>query len=506
MNPLMDSWQKLTALLEKYGMEPPPLEEPETPVLRVLVVGPFSAGKSSLLNALTDMDLLPVDITATTLFPTELRCGENAVRVHRDGMIQTVGLGDLRILDPAGVTRLEVICKAPFLRRIPGLLLVDTPGLDSTAAQEAALHGELKSCGCCILVFPADDPVMKPGTAEALAALPEGIPVLAFLNKCDKLPPDELDAAAEYLQDSLEKLLAHHGIPLGRVSAAEKDVGPLQEALLDLQTRIHTQSPMTQTFRQEAACLRWYLRLHLRANELVDAGAEERIGRLEKMSGRLRRLAEEERTRFEEKLKDGLLRVQEQLAESVREIALPVELLLADGKDPFVYVEDFLREVVASCYRRDFFPYAKNYLQSIGELTRLRERPDALESGAEGALFSPKALELQMDGEPFPGMADLFANATMALNCLTRSQKRTAAKRTAESLLPALEEIAAESAGKVLRTQADRLRREAGTILQWKHALAEKALASPPKHTDEEAVLRADLDALDALLGDISAP
>lgn len=501
MNPWIEPWERLTALMEKHGLEIPPPAEPETPVLRVPVIGPFSAGKSSLLNALVGKELLPVGITATTIYPTELSCGDNAVRVHRNGFVQTAGLGELRRLDPAGVTRLEVTCDAPFLRQIPGLLLVDTPGLDSTAAQETALRDELKACGGCILIFPADDPVMKPGAAAVLAALPKGTPVLAFLNKCDKLLPDELDASAEYLRASLQKLPELGQVPVGRVSAGQNSVEPLREALLALQSRDRGQSNAARAIRREAVPLRRYLCLRLEAQELIGAGAEDRVAALLKRRERLRQSMKGERARFEERLKSTFSRMYEQLAASVSEIALPVETLLGSGKDPTPYVEDFFRELIVSCYQRDFLPDAKSYLRGIGALMRLRAHPEDFEPITDEDLFPPTALDLRMGDDPFTGVSDMLSQTLMSLNCQVRSKRREAAKRAAASLSPELGKIARETAALLLRERADALLREGEKALRQEEALAEKAFAAPLRHTDAESALRADLEALDAILG-----
>lgn len=502
MNPLTDAWARLTALMKEYGLDIPAPGKLETPVLRVPVIGPFSAGKSSLLNVLAGMDFLPVGITATTLYPTELRHGKNAARIHRDGMIQAAEPGALRRLDPDGVTRVEAACDLPFLRQIPGLVLVDTPGLDSTAAQETLLREELKACGGCILIFPADDPVMKPGTAAALANLPTGAPVLAFLNKCDKLLPDELDASAEFLRATLKKLPGLGDVPVGRLSARKKEVEPLREALLALQSRPQPRNPMARTIRREALSLRRYLCLRLEAKELIDSSAEERSIILLARLNRLRQSVNGERTRFEAKLKSCLQRMDDQLTATLNEIALPLETMLGGGKDPTRYVEDFFRELVTSCYQRDFLPDAKSYLRGIGALMRLQKHSEAFEPVSDGDLFPPSALDLRLGDNLFPGAADLLSQTLMSLNCLTRSKKREAAKRAAASLLPHLRQIAREAAAQILLEQAGSLRREAEKLLRHEEALTEKAFA-PSRHTKTEEALRADLETLDALLASL---
>lgn len=496
MNPWMDAWARLTVLREKYGLGAAASGQSEMPVTKVPVIGPFSAGKSSLLNALAQRELLPVGITATTSFPTELRLGEDALRVHRNGSVETLELEALHSLDPAGVTRLEVVCDLPFLRRIPGLLLIDTPGLDSTKEQEALLREELKTCGGCILIFPAEAPVVKPGVAAVLSGLPADAPVLAFLNKCDKLLADELDACADYLRISLGKLPGMNAVPVGRISACERDVGPLREALLDLQIRVaQGQDSMAAAIREAALSLRRYLYLCLKAAELIGAGAEEQTAAFQAQMQHLRKWTDSERKRFETKLEECLRRAGGQVVKDLAEIALPVETLLGAGKNPTDYVEDFFRELVASCYQRDFLPDVKGCLYTIDALTQLREQETFTAPFADRISIP----ELQLGDDPFPGAGDRLSQALMSLNCLPRLRRRDAAKRMTASLLPALSKLAEESAQRILRRQADILRQEVENALLQEEILAEKAFKPFGPDFDEPA-LRADLEKVEAIL------
>lgn len=498
MNPWMDAWARLTVLREKYGLDAAP-GEPEMPVTRIPVVGPFSAGKSSLLNTLAQRDLLPVGITATTVFPTELRLGEDALRVHRDGAVETLALEALNGLDHTGVTRLEVVCDLPFLRRIPGLLLIDTPGLDSTKEQEALLREELKSCGGCILIFPAEAPVVKPGVAAVLSGLPAGAPVLAFLNKCDKLLADELDACADYLSASLAKIPGLGQVAVGRISACQKDVGPLREALLDLQIRTaQNQAATAAAIRETALSLRRYLYLCQKAAELIGAGTEEQAAAFEGQMNRLQKWTDSERVRFETSLEACLRRAGQQTVNDMAEIALPVETLLGAGKNPTGYVEDFFRELVSSCYQRDFLPDVKSCLYTIDALTQLREQ-DTFTAPFADRIPLPA---LQMEDEPFPGAGDRLSQALMSLNCLPRLRRRDAAKRMTASLLPELSRLAGESAQRILRRHTDMLRQEVEKALKQEEAMAKKAF-QPLGPDFDEAALRTDLETVETILSRI---
>ncbi|RUS46290.1 dynamin family protein [Cohnella sp. AR92] len=120
-------------------------------LLTIAFCGHFSAGKSTLVNALMGADLLPSSPIPTTANVVTVRDGEPAAHVlfrSKDGRttetpnLPVERLNDLAI-DGEGVASIDVTYPVPLLRG--GLALVDTPGVDSTdgahrAATESALH------------------------------------------------------------------------------------------------------------------------------------------------------------------------------------------------------------------------------------------------------------------------------------------------------------------------------------------------------------------------------
>ncbi|CAI6081121.1 dynamin family protein [Cohnella sp. JJ-181] len=113
--------------------------------------GHFSAGKSTLVNALCGAQLLPSSPIPTSANVVTIANGEPSVRVEfvgKDGSVKEIPgvsverLGDLAV-DGEGVSSIDVRYPIPLLG--DALALVDTPGVDSTdgahrAATESALH------------------------------------------------------------------------------------------------------------------------------------------------------------------------------------------------------------------------------------------------------------------------------------------------------------------------------------------------------------------------------
>ncbi len=139
---------------------------------RVVFVGGFSTGKSTLLNALLEGPWLPARVSPTTAVPTEMHWGEapRLTLVQRDGADVALPVEALRDtlalhahdareataelsdrFDDAAYARLEL--PAPLLR--DGVVLVDTPGLDDDPARTARTLAALPDADAAVVVLHA---------------------------------------------------------------------------------------------------------------------------------------------------------------------------------------------------------------------------------------------------------------------------------------------------------------------------------------------------------------
>ena len=93
----------------------------------IAVMGEFSSGKSSLINLLTDMDLLPTQVTATRLPPIWMRYGSGApYRVDQSGRKHPVDWSDMSSIPLKDTRYIRLYCQAEILERCD---LIDTPGI-----------------------------------------------------------------------------------------------------------------------------------------------------------------------------------------------------------------------------------------------------------------------------------------------------------------------------------------------------------------------------------------
>ncbi len=201
--------------------------------LQVAVVGQFKRGKSSLLNALLGIPVLPMGVVPLTAITTVLSAGPPLLRLEfldgkhierlsadLDGL--RAGLATLVTEEgnPAnlfGLRQVEARLLAPLLAR--GVVLLDTPGIGSTLRHntEAALAA-LPECDLALFVVSPDPPITEAELAYLAQVRAAAARVVVVLNKVDTQEPEE---CAETLRFLRRVLTEQAGLP------AETEIFPV---------------------------------------------------------------------------------------------------------------------------------------------------------------------------------------------------------------------------------------------------------------------------------------
>jgi signal recognition particle receptor subunit beta len=170
--------------------------------LRVVVIGEFRRGKSTLLNTLVNRNVFPVDLDVTTAVVTTLQWGdEDRAVIHHTGSqtADQAGRGEEVPLDRvrdfvteqrnpgnrAHVTLAELY--APIEKLRSGLVLVDTPGLGSVNyLHTAATREYLANADAVIFVASATQPLTTRELGYVKDALGHTPHFITALSKSDE--------------------------------------------------------------------------------------------------------------------------------------------------------------------------------------------------------------------------------------------------------------------------------------------------------------------------------
>lgn len=243
--------QALTDLFTKYELSSLSISElnryAEQFKVRVPFVGPFSAGKSSLLNALLETKQFATSNDPQTALPAEIIFSAEPVYQARlaDGThtplnAETVLNNDLGTF--SSDTFLEVGLPVEFLQAIPHLCLVDMPGWDSGNNEHGKAIDQYitKSSAYCI-VISVEDGTLHESIAEALEELKlHATPIILLINKIDKVSEDDIEKSVDVIEREVERILGKETFATIAVSARpkrEQGIESVKDALIKIEQR-----------------------------------------------------------------------------------------------------------------------------------------------------------------------------------------------------------------------------------------------------------------------------
>ncbi len=184
--------------------------------LEVALFGRVSSGKSSLLNALLETDVLPVGVNPITAVPTRLRYGSvlRAEVTYATGRSEEITIDEFRNLvseagNPGNQRNVaRAIVEIPSPRLSQGIVLVDTPGLGSLARRGAAeTMAYLPACDLAILLIDAGATLNDEDIGTLRLLYEGGIPAILLLSKADLLADADLGRAASYIETQVQSEL-----------------------------------------------------------------------------------------------------------------------------------------------------------------------------------------------------------------------------------------------------------------------------------------------------------
>lgn len=179
----------------------------------VVAIGEFKRGKSSLLNALIEEQVLPVGVVPLTAVVTVLKQGQpKAEGVYADGRrgeVDAERLADYVTEEGnpgnhLGLSRVEV--SSPRFALPQGAVLVDTPGLGSVVdGGEDHTLDFLPQVDVALVVLSVDQPLSGDEQDLAVRLRDQGAEMVFVLNKTDYLSADEAEEARQFVADRLRR-------------------------------------------------------------------------------------------------------------------------------------------------------------------------------------------------------------------------------------------------------------------------------------------------------------
>ena len=179
--------------------------------LHLAVLGQMKRGKSSLINALLNANVLPTGILPVTAIITEIKYALTpaaTIVYETGGLRESSPLSDLAGYGNPGnkkqVASVEIVYPSPLLES--GIILIDTPGIGSTHSHNTeTTERYLGEVDAGIVVLSVDPPITEV-ESRFIGELKDEIPKLLFvLNKTDTASDAEVSEVVRFLEGELDR-------------------------------------------------------------------------------------------------------------------------------------------------------------------------------------------------------------------------------------------------------------------------------------------------------------
>ena len=197
----------------------------------LVVVGRFSRGKTSLMNAILGTDRLPTGIAPLTSVITTVTYGsrEQVVLKYENRLLdKEIPIDSLPQYitqkgNPGNVHRIktaEVQLPAEMLRR--GLYFVDTPGLGSVIVENTlTTEAFLPEADAFLIVSSYESPLSEEEMRFFKAGASSGRRIFVVLNKHDMVSRDDRELVLAFVREQLQPIFEHSTPQLFSVSSLD---------------------------------------------------------------------------------------------------------------------------------------------------------------------------------------------------------------------------------------------------------------------------------------------
>ncbi|MBV7440099.1 dynamin family protein [Weeksellaceae bacterium TAE3-ERU29] len=279
------------------------LEQPNKDIV-IPLVGEFSSGKTSLINALTDTKKLETASKATTATIFEVRFGNEKAyaKVVKNGEEYEVENIEELKNDTLGDT--ELVRVYDTSQKVPNsTILVDTPGLSSNDPRhQLALTSYLPFSDAIFLVIDINQQITRSLLDFVETTKLSEKPIYLIITKSDTKTADELVEVKKYIAKNIKLPIDH----IVSTSASKDNLDELYGLFDDIQKEKNkiVEKALENRLKEIAGYLASYideLLSNLSSTSTLDEKIEEENNKLEKIKRNIDRLIRDASEQLEEK-------------------------------------------------------------------------------------------------------------------------------------------------------------------------------------------------------------
>ena len=343
------------------------------------VVGNFSTGKSSMINAVIEKPLLSVEITPETAVPTEIYYGENKVyQYDKTGVIERkIEELPLKGLTVQTTDLVKIEYKNPFLEEIKTVNIVDLPGFDTNfELHNRAIDQYLPNSLAYLLVVSSDEPVLKESISEFLKELKEyNMPVYVVITKCNRLDEEELEECKKLLKKQVGKIIEKDDVT---VACVDSDGDSSNEDLKNILREIQSQTgkifinKYSKALRQASMLTEVYLLERIDKARLSTSKLEEEEEKVKKKMDAISVVIDKEKQNFDRQAKVCINTIKERIKVDLEGTVPTISAMIENGTDITEKINSVVRRSVRIGINTEFEPKLKKYVEHISEMITIQ--------------------------------------------------------------------------------------------------------------------------------------
>lgn len=218
--------------VSKFSKELLPLigNKLEANIFTLVIVGQFKRGKTTFINMLLGVDILPTAIIPLTSIITILKYGDKveAVAFMNDGSKKEIPIEEIQHYatekynpkNEKGVDRVEVFYPSPYLKN--GVQIVDTPGVASIHEHNTKITYQYLPQADAAIFLVSVDPPLTQAELLFLQDLKKLVSQIFFIqNKIDIVSDTDRQEALDFTKSVIEKRADFENVKIFPLSAKE---------------------------------------------------------------------------------------------------------------------------------------------------------------------------------------------------------------------------------------------------------------------------------------------
>lgn len=380
--PLKNQFTTVKALTEKYDLPTKELnahiEEMEDFKVTTPIIGGFSTGKSTMINAFLGERLLRTKITAETAIPAEISYGPISVVAVKGDVTESLTVADLteRTFSIHDTDYVQIQLENEMLASLPTTKLVDMPGFDSgIQSHNTAIDQYLPKSLAYILTISAEEPVVKESIADFLNELKlYDVPVYVCVTKADKVTATTLENNIKAINESVERFL---GISPKKIvpiwSKKNRNVNGLIDILSDIEasSRHIFEKRFSTLLQQHVKNVEQYLVQMLKGTELSVSELDEQEANLLKDIAHIQETVTLEQKRFTSQLQSAISNIQGKIDQALQNNASVLVDMLVRGQDIQAKLNLIVRSAITEGIKTEFEPKLQKHVDRLSYAIQL---------------------------------------------------------------------------------------------------------------------------------------